>query len=243
MRIPAISAPRWMRLPCRTARLRLTILYGAAFLACGVAVLTGLSSPTCSTGARCRIFAPGVKSFASSAVFHFRVVRAPAADVHRGRPLRHQSTVPLEVPIADVQVAGRYDIFSARLSRAPGSFRGLSSPTPSWLSCRPMRRSGPLRPAAAAARLRHRAGGLRGRRHRDRLAPGRPGAAPAEHDHRRRPADLRQQPERAARPARTRRRAQGTPPTRSTTCSRGWRHPSKPSAGSPPARHTNCAPP
>lgn len=66
------------------------------------------------------------------------------------------------------------------------------------------------RQAAAADRLRHRPGGHRGGRHRDRLAHRRPGATPAAHDHRRRPADLRQQPARAAGPARTRRRAQGT---------------------------------
>src|SRR5580700_2898817 len=34
-----IGSPRWLRLPRRTARLRLTILYGAAFLASGVVVL------------------------------------------------------------------------------------------------------------------------------------------------------------------------------------------------------------
>jgi signal transduction histidine kinase len=37
MRIPRRS--HWLRLPRRTARLRLTVLYGAAFLACGAAVL------------------------------------------------------------------------------------------------------------------------------------------------------------------------------------------------------------
>ena len=36
---PRSGPPRWPRLPRRTARLRLTVLYGAAFLACGAAVL------------------------------------------------------------------------------------------------------------------------------------------------------------------------------------------------------------
>ena len=36
---PRPGPPRWLRLPRRTARLRLTVLYGAAFLACGAAVL------------------------------------------------------------------------------------------------------------------------------------------------------------------------------------------------------------
>ena len=40
MHIPRPSPPHWMRLPRRTARLRLTVLYGGAvFLACGATVL------------------------------------------------------------------------------------------------------------------------------------------------------------------------------------------------------------
>ena len=47
----------WLRLPRRTARLRLTILYGGAFLACGAAVLTltyllfGHATPPASSSA------------------------------------------------------------------------------------------------------------------------------------------------------------------------------------------------
>jgi signal transduction histidine kinase len=37
--IPRPGPPRWLRLPRRTARLRLTVLYGGAFLVCGAAVL------------------------------------------------------------------------------------------------------------------------------------------------------------------------------------------------------------
>ena len=37
---PRPGPPRWLRLPRRTARLRLTVLYGGAvFLACGATVL------------------------------------------------------------------------------------------------------------------------------------------------------------------------------------------------------------
>src|SRR5580704_13224131 len=36
---PRPGPPRRLRLPRRTARLRLTVLYGVAFLACGAAVL------------------------------------------------------------------------------------------------------------------------------------------------------------------------------------------------------------
>jgi hypothetical protein len=40
MHIPRPGPPHWMRLPRRTARLRLTVLYGGAvFLACGATVL------------------------------------------------------------------------------------------------------------------------------------------------------------------------------------------------------------
>jgi signal transduction histidine kinase len=41
MRTPRLypGRPRWLRLPRRTARLRLTVLYSAAFLVCGAAVL------------------------------------------------------------------------------------------------------------------------------------------------------------------------------------------------------------
>jgi signal transduction histidine kinase len=37
---PRPGPPRWLRLPRRTARLRLTVLYSAAFLACSAAVVT-----------------------------------------------------------------------------------------------------------------------------------------------------------------------------------------------------------
>ena len=74
----------------------------------------------------------------------------------------------------------------------------------------PRPRAGRHRHGSSCCHLRHRPGGHRGGRRRARLAARGPRAAPAEHDHRRRPADLRQQPARAAGPARPRRRAQGT---------------------------------
>jgi signal transduction histidine kinase len=41
MRHPRLPAPRsWLRLPARTARLRLTLLYGGLFLVCGTVLLT-----------------------------------------------------------------------------------------------------------------------------------------------------------------------------------------------------------
>ena len=79
---------RWLRLPRRTARLRLTVLYGGAFLACGAAVLAltyllfGHTTPPASSSG------------------------APAI-----LPGAHK-TVGLKVPVAAVQRAGRYDVIT-----------------------------------------------------------------------------------------------------------------------------------
>ncbi len=81
-----------MRTPRRSARLRLSVLFGAAFLACGAAVLAVVAyllyghSASPSPG--------GQLKSSASAVFHARV---PAADVHP---------------------AGRYDIVSIRMPAA-----------------------------------------------------------------------------------------------------------------------------
>ena len=61
---PRPGRPRWLRLPRRTARLRLTVLYGGAFLACGAAVLVltyllfGHATPPASSSGRPEIL-PG----------------------------------------------------------------------------------------------------------------------------------------------------------------------------------------
>ena len=61
---PRPGPPSWLRLPRRTARLRLTILYGGAFLACGAAVLAltyllaGPTPPPASSSGRPEIL-PG----------------------------------------------------------------------------------------------------------------------------------------------------------------------------------------
>jgi signal transduction histidine kinase len=81
---PGSGPPRWLPLPRPTARLRLTVLYSVAFLACGAAVLAVtylLFGPTASTG-------------------------VPSAD-----PLR-VPTAEMTVPSATVQQAGRYDIIN-----------------------------------------------------------------------------------------------------------------------------------
>jgi signal transduction histidine kinase len=79
---------RWLRLPRRTARLRLTVLYGGAFLTCGAAVLVltyllfGHATPPAASSGRPEIL-----------------------------PGSHE-TVGLKVPVAAVQRAGRYDVIT-----------------------------------------------------------------------------------------------------------------------------------
>jgi signal transduction histidine kinase len=79
---------RWLRLPRRTARLRLTVLYGGAFLTCGAAVLAltyllfGHTTPPASSSGRPEIL-PG-----------------------------SHATVGLKVPAAAVQRAGRYYVIT-----------------------------------------------------------------------------------------------------------------------------------
>ena len=93
---PRPGPPRRLRLPRRTARLRLTVLYGAAFLACGAAVL-----------ALTYLLYGGAVHFAGvtvSPVFH-QVIRAPAADVHRaGR--YDVITIPHAAPQAQAATRG-----------------------------------------------------------------------------------------------------------------------------------------
>ena len=85
---PRSGRPRWLRLPRRSARLRLTVLYGGAFLACGAAVLVltyllfGHATPPAASSGRPEIL-----------------------------PGSHE-TVGLKVPVAAVQRAGRYDVIT-----------------------------------------------------------------------------------------------------------------------------------
>ena len=99
---PRPGSARRPRLPRPTARLRLTVLYGAAFLACGAAVvalvylLFGQTAPTAGS--------------ASSAA-----PRGP--------------TVGMTVPATAVQRAGRYDVLSVPLTVVQ-RLNDLSSPSP-----------------------------------------------------------------------------------------------------------------
>jgi signal transduction histidine kinase len=108
MRIPRPrpGLPRWLRLPRRTARLRLTVLYGAVFLVCGAAVL-GLT----------------YLLYGGTAHVHFgnqpetpgyhEVLKVPSAAVQRAGPYDI-----LKVPSAAIQRAGPYDILKVPIPPA-----------------------------------------------------------------------------------------------------------------------------
>jgi len=107
---PRSGPPRWLRPPRPTARLRLTILYGAAFLACGVAVLaviaylldghTTTHLPTSSRPATAEIHG-----------------KFPVADVQQAGGY-DIIRVPVKVPAADVQQVGGYDVLNAYVPAA-----------------------------------------------------------------------------------------------------------------------------
>ena len=101
-----------MRIPRRTARLRLTVLYGAAFLVCGAAVLAVV---TYLVFGHANVSQPG-----SSPAAEFSG-RVPAAAVHRAGG---NDIIPVPVPAYDVQQSGRYDIVEIRI---PGSQPGLTA--------------------------------------------------------------------------------------------------------------------
>ncbi len=114
---PRPGLPGWLRVPRRTARLRLTVLYGAAFLVCGAAVLVVVAYLLYghTTNGQSSSHLNG----SPSAVLHGRV---PIADVHQtGR--YDVVKVPFKVPIADVHQAGRYDILGARMPVATSPIR------------------------------------------------------------------------------------------------------------------------
>ncbi len=106
---PRPGPPRWLRLPRPTARLRLTVLYGAAFLACGAAVLAVVAYLL--YGHTTQQSPSNQPKSSASAVLHDKV---PIADVQQAGGY-DIIKVPVEVPIADVQHAGRYDIINASM--------------------------------------------------------------------------------------------------------------------------------
>ncbi len=122
MPIPRPGSPGRPRLPRRTARLRLTVLYGTAFLACGVAVL-GIVAYL-AYGHATRPSPGGQPTSSASAAFHGKV---PAATV---RQAGAYDMVPVPVPVADVRRDGRYDIVNVSMPVSPGPAQKPPSLTP-----------------------------------------------------------------------------------------------------------------
>jgi signal transduction histidine kinase len=103
-RRPRPGRPAWLRLPRRTARLRLTAWYGAAFLVCGAGSAVVLA-------------------------ITFLLYWATRHPAHLNPPSA-SSAPALRAPIADVQRAGRYDLFkipAAYVQRA-GPYDVLKGP-------------------------------------------------------------------------------------------------------------------
>jgi signal transduction histidine kinase len=119
---PRPGPPRWLRPPRPTARLRLTVLYGAAFLACGVAVLavityllyghTTTHLPTSNHPAIAQIHG-----------------KFPIVDVQQAGGYDIVS-VPVKVPAADVRQVGSYDVLNADLPAATAGQLGPTALTP-----------------------------------------------------------------------------------------------------------------
>jgi signal transduction histidine kinase len=106
---------RWPGPPRPTARLRLTILYGAAFLVCGTAVLAVVAYLAFG-----RTAVSGQQEGSPSATFNGRV---PAASVHQAGGL---DVISVSVPVADVHQAGRYDTVSIRMPASASQPSGLT---------------------------------------------------------------------------------------------------------------------
>jgi len=102
---------RRLPLPRRTARLRLTLLYGAAFLACGAAVLAVVAYLLYGSTATAN-GQPDAHTSSSAATFNGKI---PVADVRQDGS---DDIVPVHLPAADVQRVGQYDIVHVSL---PGS--------------------------------------------------------------------------------------------------------------------------
>jgi signal transduction histidine kinase len=96
---------RWLRLPRRTARLRLTVQYGAAFLACGAVVL-GVYAYLLYAHTRHQLSSGQSSSQAIGSGSVGLQGKYPVADVHRAGGY---DIVPLKIPVADIHRAGRYD--------------------------------------------------------------------------------------------------------------------------------------
>jgi signal transduction histidine kinase len=107
---PRPGPPRWLRPPRPTARLRLTVLYGAAFLACGVAVLAVI---TYLLNGNTTTHLPTSNRTATTELHG----KFPVADVQQAGGY-DIVRIPVQVPAADVQQVGGYDVLNAYLPAA-----------------------------------------------------------------------------------------------------------------------------
>jgi signal transduction histidine kinase len=114
---PHPGPPRWLRAPRRTARLRLSVLYGAAFLACGAAALGVVTYLLYGHATQSPSAGPSSGSSAKGALRAVLTTRFPRADVQQaGR----YDVVRIRVPSAEVQQAGHYDVLRTTASQPPG---------------------------------------------------------------------------------------------------------------------------
>jgi signal transduction histidine kinase len=98
------------RLPRRTARLRLTLLFGAAFLICGAAVLAVVTYVLFRHGPDFGSSSNGGRAVATQ-VMNGQV---PAAKVRRAGSF---DVIPVRIPAADVHRVGGKDVFSVTTGR------------------------------------------------------------------------------------------------------------------------------
>jgi len=105
-----------------TARLRLSVMYGAAFLACGAAVLAVVAYVLFGSAADQSSSSPSKPAAAAVIGGQF-----PAASVHQ---VGGYDIVPVRIPIADVRHDGRYDTVDISVPLSGGQAQPSSALTP-----------------------------------------------------------------------------------------------------------------
>jgi signal transduction histidine kinase len=114
--MPVPRPPRWLRPPRRTARLRLSVLYAVAFLACGAAALGVVTYLLYGHTSQLPSAGPASGPNAKAGLSAVLTTRIPRADV---RQSGRYDVVRIRVPSADVQQAGRYDVVRSTVSQLP----------------------------------------------------------------------------------------------------------------------------
>src|SRR5580692_11736504 len=109
MRTPRPGPPRRLRLPRRTARLRLAVLYGAAFLVCSAVVLGVVAYVLFGSG-RYQQLGGSSNSTVSEATMTTRI---PGADVQQAGS--YDIIQQFRVPAADLQRAGSYYVYKVTI--------------------------------------------------------------------------------------------------------------------------------